>query len=565
MSPVKVKAEINKDVREVFAEYDDLTARLLAARGISSKGDAHLFLNPDYERDTHDPFLMLGMDRAVDRIFSAIEGKEKITVFSDYDCDGIPGGALLHDALKKLGAYFTNYIPHRNRDRYGMSVEAVEKLHAGGTKLIITVDCGITDVEPVVRARELGIEVIISDHHLPHGELPPAYAILNPKREHCTYPFKELCGTGVAYKLAQALAQKSAIDPKGWEKWLLDLVAIATVADLMELSGENRALVRFGLLVLRKSRRPGLLALCKKMGVMQRAITEDDVSFMIAPRVNAASRMDDPELAFRLLTTEDPVEAEALASELEALNRSRRTAVATITKEVKRRLAAKSSHPSVIVLGDPAWRPALLGLVANSVVEEYGRPVFLWGREHSTVIKGSCRSDGTVNLVSLMEEARGTFLEFGGHAFSGGFSLTHESVLTFESQLLSAHETVPKEEGEREERFVDGVLAIEDLSDILLRTLEQFAPFGMGNEKPLFHFPEVRLREVVWFGKGEEHLKLRCATERGTREAIAFFAARDLGEEARSVRAGQEVSLLGNVERDTRTRVPRIRIVDILS
>jgi single-stranded-DNA-specific exonuclease len=558
-----VKEEMDRSVREALQSYDDLSARLLAGRGFTSASEAELFFNPDYERDTHNPFLMKGMDRAAERIMRAIEKKEPIVIFSDYDCDGIPGGALLHDAFKKLGATFTNYIPHRNRDGYGMSVRAVEKLHERGTALIITVDCGITDVEPVLRAHELGIDVIVTDHHIPHGELPPALAILNPKQEDCAYPFKELCGTGVAYKLTQALATRSAIDPKGWEKWLLDLVAIATVADLVSLTAENRALVRYGLLVLRKTRRPGLLALMKKMGVMQRSLTEDDVSFMIAPRVNAASRMDDPELAFRLLTTDDAREAEALATELEALNRSRRTAVATITKEVKKRLSMKSVHSPVIVLGDPAWRPALLGLVANSIVEEYGRPVFLWGREQSTVIKGSCRSDGSVNLVSLMENTRDTFLEFGGHAFSGGFSLTHDSVLTFEEQLVSAHESVEKVFPE-ENVDVDGVLRMEELTDALLRTLEQFAPFGQGNEKPVFHFPEITLHEVLWFGKGEEHLKLRTKTPIGTREAIAFFAARDLGETARSLRSGQTISLLGNVERDVRARTPRVRITRVV-
>lgn len=564
MSAVKIRKETTKDIQERFAHYDELTQRLLAGRNIESVEDAELFFAPDYDRDTHDPFLMKGMTDAVTRILSAIDKQELIVIYSDYDCDGIPGGALLHGTMKKLGANFINYIPHRNRDGYGMSVKAVELLKEKGATLIISVDCGIVDVEPTKRANELGIDVIITDHHLPHGELPPAFAILNPKQEDCPYPFKELCGTGIAYKLTQALATKKDVGAKGWEKWLLDLVALATIADMVPLVGENRVLVKYGLLVMRKTRRAGLLSLFRNINVMQKFVTEDDISFMIAPRINAASRMDSPELAFRVLSTEDPMEASALASELEKLNRTRRSAVATITKEVKRRLALKSEHPSVIVVGDPLWRPALLGLVANSVVEEYDRPVFLWGREESEHIKGSCRSDGTVNLVHLMEHAKDSFLEFGGHAFSGGFSMTHEQALNFESMIVSAYERVDKNNEDDEEVVVDGILSAEEVNDAVVKTLEAFAPFGMGNARPVFYLPNITLHEVVWFGKAKEHIKLRFKTEKGTREAMAFFAARDLGEFAQSIASGQTVSLFGNVERDVRTRVPRIRLTNIV-
>lgn len=549
--------EIPEVARKQLGEFDDLIARLLFHRGITTEESAQAFVSPDYDAHTHDPFLMAGMDRAVERILKAIDTKERFTVHTDYDTDGIPAGVLLHDFFKKVDAHFENYIPHRHNEGYGLSVQAVERHAQEGSTLILTADCGITDVAAVARANELGVDVIITDHHIPHEKLPDAYVILDPKLPDNTYPFNELCGAGIAYKLVQALLSRGNFDvPHGWEKWLLDMAGLATIADMVPLVGENRVLATYGLLVLRKSPRPGLRTLLRLMRVNQQMLTEDDVGYMIGPRINAASRMGEPMRAFHLLTTTDQAEAERLAKELESTNRKRKTAVATITKEVKRKIRGRSTDRAVIVAGDPEWRPALLGLVANSVVEEYNRPVFLWGREGNGILKGSCRGNESVNLVELMQKVESYFLGIGGHADAGGFSVSQENVHHLEEVLHEAYQGLDTTQNENE-LVLDGELELEQVDMSLWRKIDQLAPFGMSNPKPLFLFRSTHPSEVVWFGKNKDHLKLKFSNRL---EAIAFFAKRDLGSQAENVSINETCSFIGSVEFDPFRSSPRIRI-----
>ncbi len=562
---ISLKDPVPKEVRKELEEYDDFIAHLLYHRGIKTAEEAKVFLEPDYERDLHDPFLMTGMDVAVDRILKAIKEDEKIVVWSDYDTDGIPGGVLMHDLFQKIGANFENYIPHRHNEGYGLNIPGIEKLAEEGAKLLITVDSGITDVEQVKRANELGLEVIVTDHHLPQEELPPAITILNPKLEGQTYPFKDLCGCGVAFKLAQGILAKGDFDiPKGWEKWLLDMVGIATVSDMVSLTGENRALAYFGLVVLRRSPRPGLQQLLKKIRVDQRSITEDDIGFMIGPRINAASRMGEPMQAFEMLTTKDVALGAQHAADLERINATRKTAVATITKEIKKKISVRGVESPVIVMGNPNWRPSLLGLVANSVAEEYERPVFLWGREGNNLIKGSCRTGADVNLVELMTHSTDVFAGFGGHSAAGGFSVHEEAIYTIEEKLSDAFSKLPSEKIQKN-IDADLELQLDAVDKGLLARLSKLAPFGMDNEKPQFLFKDVVPQDVVWFGKGKEHVKAVFQTGFGTLEAIAFFAKRDLGKDAKKLKAGEEISFLGSVEKDAWKHAPRLRIGSILT
>jgi len=341
MSKYPTREKLSEDDLSGLKEYPELMQQLLFHRGIKVSSDAKAFLNHDYDSHTHDPFLLTGMGKAVKRILSAIDKKEKIVIYSDYDCDGIPGGVVLHDFFKKIEyENVNNYIPHRHEDGYGFHLSAVEEFAKDNIKLIITVDCGITDTETVARARKLGVDVIITDHHLPMDKLPEAHAIINPKQKGDKYPYKELSGAGVAFKLVQALIKKGDFDIiEGWEKWLLDMVGLATVADMVELKGENRSLAYYGLKVLRKSPRVGLMKLCRKIKVNQSQITEDDIGFMLAPRINAASRMDSPEDAFHMLATTDESDAGACVAHLEKLNDERRGTVAGMTKEIKKRVS----------------------------------------------------------------------------------------------------------------------------------------------------------------------------------------------------------------------------------
>jgi single-stranded-DNA-specific exonuclease len=405
-------------------KYGELLRTLLEKRGIIDETEADIFLNPNYERDFHDPFLMRDMEKACVRIFEAIENKEKIIIYADYDCDGIPGAVILNDLFRMTGyKNYEIYIPQRNSEGYGLNLEAIKQFAEFGVKLIITVDLGITAVAEVAQAEVDGIDVIITDHHLPQETLPRAYAVLNPKVDE--YPEKMLCGAGVVFKLAQAFIKKYNEYFKvkdGAEKWMLDMAGLATLSDMVPLTGENRAIAYFGMKVLKKSSRPGLQKLLAKINIDQRYLSPDDVGFMITPRLNAASRMDNPMRAYELLSTNDEKEAGALADHLSKINDERKTIVTSIMREVSKKFDTSPvrDEREVIVIGNPKWRVGILGLVAGKICDEHQKPVFVWGKDENDCIKGSCRSDGSVSIVELMTETHESFIDFGGHELAGG-------------------------------------------------------------------------------------------------------------------------------------------------
>lgn len=567
MQRYAMREAIPDEAHETLAAYPELMQHLLWHRDIKTADDAAIFLSPSYERDLHDPFEIHDMERAVERILRAIDANEKIIVYGDYDADGIPGSVVLHDFFKKIGYQnFSNYIPHRYREGYSLNEAAIEKFAEDGTGLIITVDSGITDVKEVARGNELGIDIIITDHHLPLADekgaqiLPHAYAIINSKKDTCEYRFDQLCGAGTAFKLVQALLEKRDFGlPEGWEKWLLDVVGISTIADMVPLVGENRALAHFGLKVLRKSPRPGLQALLGKLRVNQNYLSEEDIGFTIAPRINAASRMGEPIDAFELLATGDLARAGVLAEHLNHLNDQRKGKVAAIVREAKKRLLERELR-EVIVIGDPEWMPGLLGLVANSLAEAHNRPVFVWGREGSEEIKGSCRGNNTVSIVSLMSQTpTGTFLDLGGHHGAGGFSITQEKLHTLEDELVTAYHALASKEIEQK-IICDAKLSLDDITEDLYRQINALAPFGIDNPKPVFLFENISVARVEKFGKAKEHLKLVFRNRFGEIPAISFFAA-----DKWSVKDGDTVTMLAFVEKSYfggRAEL-RLRIIDV--
>jgi len=565
---------LDETLRIELASYDDLTAALLARRGIATKEDAEIFLNPSYDLHLHDPLLMRDMPLAAKRLGMAISSGEKIAIWSDYDCDGIPGAVILHDFLKKMGANFENYIPHRHDEGYGMNVGGIEAIAKSDTKLVVTVDAGITDTASIARAKELGMEVIVTDHHLPNGKLPDAYAIVNPNaRADETYPFRDLCGAGIAWKLACAMLATSPKlrekVPIGWEKWLLDMVGLATIADMVPLVGENRVLASYGLKVLRKSPRIGLQKLLRGMRSDQRTLTEDDIGFMVAPRVNAAGRMGDARDALRLFTTTDENEADALASKLEKANRARKAEAGVITRAVHTRLKERSGEArAIIVLGDPEWKPALLGLVAGNIADEYERPVFLWGREGNMKIKGSVRSGGGVHALELMNATKNTFVECGGHANAGGFTVRDDAIFFLEDRLTEALARMDtKNTTGALETHADAIITPEEVTAIFLAKIEKLAPFGIENTKPVFLLREVIVCDVSRFGKAQEHLKLKIDVREGQRtvDAVTFFAKSALARSADALKQNDCVSILAHLERDTFScnNPIRLRLLDI--
>jgi single-stranded-DNA-specific exonuclease len=585
----KFKSKIRKEKElEGLDGYPEFLRILLSNRGITNKVEADKFLNPDYEKDLPNPFLFNDMEKAVGRVLSAIKKDEQIVIFSDYDADGIPGGIILYDLFKKIGfTNFINYIPHRHDEGFGLSVGAIEEFKKSAAKLIITVDCGITAVKEVDMANSLGIDVIITDHHLPGEKLPKALAIIDAKLPDSKYPFKDLCGAGVAFKLAQAIlanpreqenplrltkTNRSEEIPVllGWEKWLLDMVGIATLSDMVPLVGENRTLASYGLKVLQKTRRMGLIKLFRLLKIEQKNITEDDIGFSVSPRINAASRMGNPAEAFNLFIAETDEQADICARHLDRINSERKGVVASMVKEVRKimneRFEAGEEKKRVLVIGNPDWKPSLLGLVANSLKDDHRCPVFLWGRDGSNILKGSCRSDGSINLLSLMQEVEvGIFQEFGGHAMSGGFSVIQEKVHLLEEKLqISYEKLVVQGEFEMEEQVADMKISFADVNQENYRLLEKLAPFGVGNPKPLFLFEEVIIEGVKMFGKEINHLELTFKNSHNkVVKAIGFFMKdTDWGGELKS---GDKINLLANFEKSTFRGFTelRLRIVDL--
>lgn len=544
---------------------DKLLNQLLINRDLREQSVVEGFLAPDYNKHRHDPYLLPGMNVAVQRLGNALKNKEQLVIFADYDCDGIPGAVIANDFLTAVGCdHFSVYIPHRHYEGFGLSVEAVEKLSRDGARLIVTIDCGTSSIAAVARANELGVDVIITDHHEAGSTLPEAVAIVNPKVAE-GYPFIELCGSGVFFKLVEALIATGEYEiPLGKEKWWLDMVGIATINDMVPLIGENRVYAHYGLQVLRKSRRPGLQQLLKKARSSQPTLTEDDVGFTIGPRINAASRMDTPEDAYRLLATSEISEANEAVVHLEKLNNERKGLVASMTREAHARLKESGNDALIIVIGNPAWRPSLVGLTASKLAEEYQKPAFVWGRDGNGIIKGSCRSDGLASVIALMEGAEDCFMEKGGHRMAGGFAVSDEQILSLERRLVESHNNQADQSNHTTPYEVDCVLSLEDINRQTLSTLNQLAPYGVGNPKPLFIFTEIIPTKVERFGKGKEHLKLTFDLKDKVIEAIAFFKTEKNFQKI--PQAQVSLTLLAHIEESffMGRQQTRLRIVEIV-
>lgn len=613
--PYAVRRPLTLDERNRIGGASDIVAHLLFHRGIDEAEQATKFLLPDYDNHIHDPFLLKDAEKAAQRIISAIQNNERIAIYSDYDADGIPAAVMFNDFFNRIGyENFSIYIPHRHNEGFGVNTDAVEQLASEGVKLMITLDCGISDVDPVRRANELGIDVIITDHHEPPAILPKALAIVDHKQTDCAYPDKNICGSGVGFKLIQAIIKKSKearskdsgtenILGNGWkdghEKWLLDMVGIATLSDMVPLIGENRVFAKYGLSVLRKSPRKGLTRLLAKLKMSQPHLTEDDIAFMITPRINAASRMGVPMDAFKLLAADNDGDAETYATHLDEINNERKGIVAALVKEIKKKVREryggesrsskseiqKDALPNVIVLGNPDWKPSLLGLAANSCAEEFDRPVFLWGRDGDNIIKGSCRSEGRSNVVEIMRGVPvGTLIQFGGHKHSGGFAVSNERIHFLEKELNEAADKIRNSKHENRNKseirnskndieliddfnYVDAELKLDDVTWDLQEDLDRLAPFGMGNPKPLFIFKKIKPADVRVFGKAKDHVELIFKKNSGASvSAIAFFEGESEWAKKLLANKDQEVDMVASIEKSMfRGRKElRLRVVEVV-
>lgn len=558
-------------MQTAHTDLSEAVRTLLKNRGVISEEEIRAFLVPDYAAHTHAPELIADMAIATDRLIRAIDAGERIAVYADFDCDGIPGASVLSDFFAKIGYENVRiYIPHRDREGYGFHREAIASLARDEVSLIVTVDVGTNAFDAVAYASELGVDVIVTDHHELIGDLPRAVAVLNPKRGD--YPFPSLCGAAMAFKLVQATIndgkrrahERFVPIANGWEKWLLDLVAIATIADMVPLVGENRVLAHWGLQVLRKSPRPGITALVIKLRLRKHDLTEDDIGFSIGPRINAASRMGNPDLALRLLTTRDHGEADAIANELEKLNASRKGVVAGMVREIRKRAKDRyTADDKVVVMGNTEWKPSLLGLAANSIMGDRGGVVCLWGRDGNGKLKGSCRSDGTVSVVDLFTAAKDSFEEFGGHAQSGGFAVVPEKVHTLQEDLAAASLQLPTREKEQAPES-ELTVTLPQVSWELFRDLGRLAPFGVGNPKPVLRISRTKVVHFKRFGKEQNHVEvtLECCDTGSSARAYDFFRAPENFTHAPVL--DRETTALATVEKDTFRGGLALRLVDML-
>lgn len=495
-----------------------LVAQLLHNRGISEPSQAELFLSADRRLEA-DPFLIPDMHLAVSRTYQALLSGEEIAIYGDFDADGITATALLVQGLSALGGRAIPYIPHRHREGYGLQVAALEKLHKQGVSLVITTDTGITALTEVGKARKMGLDIIITDHHLPLASLPPALAVVDPKRSDSACHSAELAGVGVAFKLLQALFKGS-----GREEILnklLDLVALGTVTDMIPLVGDNRYWVKRGLELLNNTERPGLQEMMRCAGLKAGNLDTESISWILGPRLNAAGRLDDATTSYQLLLTQDPQEASRLASELEEKNAKRQKLTSESLEKARGKIVAAGVDLPLLMAGDEDYPPGVMGLVAGKLSEEFYRPVILF-KIGPEMCRGSGRSIPEFNLMAALSDCREFLSNFGGHTKAAGFTVPTTNLAYLQKRLLDIAETKLAGLDLRPHIDVDAEVPLSAFAGDTFKQIQQLAPFGSGNPLPTFVSRCVEIVDQHQIGSQGEHLKLKLRQEGTVWDAIAF-------------------------------------------
>src|SRR4051794_25816946 len=503
-----------------------IIARLLCMRGLAAPEQAERFLHPSIEH-LHDPFKLADMRPAVERLERAIAGRERIAIHGDYDVDGITSTVILRRALELLGGDVVHFIPERLRDGYGLQPAAIDRLHGEGVALIVSVDCGIRSTDAALRARELGLDLIVTDHHEPEGSLPPALAVINPKRHDCTYPDKHLAGVGVALKLVQALCDRA-----GRGKYLpafVKIAAIGTLADVVPLVGENRVIARLGLASLSKGPHTiGLRALLDASGLTGKTIDSYQVAFILAPRVNAAGRMSTPDIATRLLLAKDEAlgdEARALAQQLNDENLRRQQEEAELVADARKAIEndpAVGAH-NVLVVGGDGWHRGVIGIAASKLVDAYHKPAIVLSVD-GDLAHGSCRSIPDFDMLDALERCADLFLRFGGHKQAAGLTMEAARVPEFRARINAHADEVLEPDQLRPRLRIDGALNLRHITPDFVDGLNAMAPFGCGNPRPVFHAMPVEIVDGPRPLK-ERHLKMTFRQDGRSFRAIAWRAA----------------------------------------
>ncbi|MBY5005360.1 single-stranded-DNA-specific exonuclease RecJ [Streptococcus suis] len=490
---------------------DPLAAKLLYERGIQTKEALTSFLQPSLE-DLHDPYLLHDMDKAVERIRRAIEDYEQILIYGDYDADGMTSASILKETLEEMGAEVQVYLPNRFTDGYGPN-QSVYKyfIEQQGISLIVTVDNGVAGHEAIAYAQEMGVDVIVTDHHSMQETLPNAYAIVHPEHPEGNYPFKHLAGCGVAFKLACALLENVHAD-------LLDLVAIGTIADMVSLTDENRVMVKYGLSLLKQTERAGLQELMQVAGIDVASLDEETVGFQLAPRLNALGRLDDPNPAVDLLTGFDEEEAHEIALMIDAKNTERKEIVQDIYNQAKEMI---DLDQPVQVLAKEGWNPGVLGIVAGRLLEELQQPIIVLSIEDGRA-KGSARSVEAVDIFHALKGHQDLFIAFGGHAGAAGMTLEVDKLPDLATTLAHYIRDNKLEDASKSNLVLDEELDLEELTLETLKSFDKLAPYGMDNKKPIFYVKDVQVESARTMGQGNAHLKLRLVKGGAAFDLVAF-------------------------------------------
>lgn len=502
---------LSQDLIDQF-QLSPLQAKLFSLRGINTAKDLSFWFDAT-EENLADPFLMHEMDKAIDRINQAIDNGEKITIYGDYDADGITATTIMVETLQILGADVHFFIPNRFKDGYGPSLDRYKDIVADGTKLIITVDNGVTGIDEVAYAKKNGVDTIVTDHHTFQDQKPDSYAIVHCNYPGQKYPFDDYCGAGVAYTIARALMQDPMSD-------MLELAMIGTIGDMVKVSGEGHVIVKRGLEMLNQTQRPGLRALIKLAGLNLGSINETDIGFNIAPRLNAVGRLDNAELAVDLLLTDDEQQAQALAEKIESLNEERKDLTASVYQDCLKSVKDNGwGQRNTLVIYNPDFHEGVLGLVANKVVEHTHKPTIILTKGENGQLKGSGRSIEGVNLFNALEPMKDELLtQFGGHDFACGLSLEEDNL----ENLRQAFEKSFKVETNLEKKYYDLELDFNEVGTGILEEIEQVGPFGTDNEQPIFSISEPQIEHFYKIGKDKTHVKFDVSKNNKKLDVVGF-------------------------------------------
>lgn len=520
----KIKQPSEDHVASLKKEFNtsEIIAKVLANRGIESLKSSHNFFNPSNDQ-LHDPFMMKNMDIAVDRISKNIQNQKPILIFGDYDVDGTTGASLLYLGLKDLNAIVEHYIPHREKEGYGLSSGGIDYAQSVGADLLITCDCGINAFQPVDYANEHGVDIIITDHHIPDKKLPNAYAVLNPKQKGCEYPFKGLCGCGVAFKLISALSEKSGIGQNVGLNYL-DLVALATSADMVPILDENRVLVHGGLDQLEESKSPGIHQLLVQTGLVGESLNVGKLVFGLAPKINAAGRMGDANRTVELLTTSDKTRAEELASILVRENKRRQLIQEDIVNDAIRLVHSQVDleNNKVVIIGAKGWHPGVVGIVASRIKDEFSRPAIVIAFDKEGIGKGSARSIPNLDLYEALSYAA-KFLEgYGGHPMAAGLTVREDKFENFKSLFLRNVNKILTNDDLIPAISIDGEMALTDINSRFMRFLEKLGPFGPGNMRPKFVSRNLSISGQPRLMGNGEHIRFIVSQNGRNYPAVGF-------------------------------------------